>query len=171
MSLFDDYLNAIEQLLRQLTLQHPRCTDLLTLQGRLKDNIEDANRHGDTPELKAIRSKILSELNKLALETLNISFNDIVSNSRGILLNRAVMRNGIATQSNNFAQPLPTKHVTPVGESNENPITDLSHPAWQGVGAIATIVFGVITLIVTIVVALIQFKIIDINSLLQNLTR
>ncbi|MBI5840940.1 MAG: hypothetical protein HZB19_12640 [Chloroflexi bacterium] len=165
MALFDDYLRVVEQLLRELTPEHPRYADLFTLQGRLNENIQNTNLHGDTPELRADRSRILGELNKIALEATGQSFNELATSTRRIHLNRITQQYSPAIQSRN---PAPSPH-TPLMSHNENDeegqITNLGSPAWQGVGAIATIIFGILGIAVAIIIALIEFDIIDIHSL------
>lgn len=69
------YAAGMDGLLNQLGLNHPRYADALVYEQRLKENLGE-RKFGDPPELKAARAKIIDELNKFALATLNRSFKE-----------------------------------------------------------------------------------------------
>lgn len=75
MSRFDIYKIGLQRLLRALGQDHPRYAEALTLQSRLTENIDDARLHGDSETARAERARIIDALNRLAMETIGMSFN------------------------------------------------------------------------------------------------
>lgn len=74
---FSDYKNGLSRLLTELGDKHDHFTDALTLQTRLLENIEQAQLFGDTETRRADRAQILDALNRLTVETLGVSFNEL----------------------------------------------------------------------------------------------
>jgi len=76
-----DPLTALEsgltRLLERIGSEHPRYTEALALQSRLLENISAARIYGDTETRRAERAQIVDALNRLALETVGISFNEL----------------------------------------------------------------------------------------------
>lgn len=82
----DEYAHyevGLQKLLEQLGNGHPRYRDALVYQQRLTENIKATRRHGDTETRRADRSAISYQLNALAGETLNQSFNDLCGQNEG----------------------------------------------------------------------------------------
>jgi hypothetical protein len=75
---FTPYEIALHALCERLGPDHPRSIDALTFQARLLENISQARRYGDTGALRADRAQIRDQLNRLALETVGVSFNDLL---------------------------------------------------------------------------------------------
>jgi len=78
---FTPYETGLTRLLERLDSDPPRLSEALTLQVRLLENIAKARRYGDSDTLSAQRSQILEQLNRLTMETLEVSF--IESNRSG----------------------------------------------------------------------------------------
>jgi hypothetical protein len=76
------YEVGLRLLLNGMGRDHDRFTEALTYEQRLTENIDDATRYGDTPTNDADRARIIAGLNKLALETLGESFNDLCKRAR-----------------------------------------------------------------------------------------
>ena len=75
---FTPYETGLTRLLERLDSDHPRYTEALTLQSRLLENIAQTRRYGDTDALKHARAQIVDSLNRLALETVGVSFNEVI---------------------------------------------------------------------------------------------
>ena len=73
--IFTPYEQGPTRLLARLGRDHPRYTEALTLEHRLRENIAQARRYGDTETRRADRAQIIGALNGLAQETLGTSFN------------------------------------------------------------------------------------------------
>ncbi len=71
---FTPYERGVAKLLACLGETHPRYMEAVTYQTRLSENITGARWHGDTPDLKAERSRIVAQLNRLTMEVWNIPF-------------------------------------------------------------------------------------------------
>jgi len=84
-SMLASYETGLSLLLKRLGQEHPRYTEALTLQSRLLENLAQAHRYGDTETRRAERAQIFDVLNRLALDTLGMSFNDLAQEpaSRG----------------------------------------------------------------------------------------
>ncbi|NJM08940.1 hypothetical protein HC891_26200 [Candidatus Gracilibacteria bacterium] len=76
--LFAVYLIGMRRLLDLLGIQHPRYVEALTYQVRLAENVDRAQRFGDTENMRAERAAVLDALNRLALAAVQRSFNAIV---------------------------------------------------------------------------------------------
>lgn len=74
---YSRYEQAVEELLVRIDKNHPLYSDLLTFQSRLKENIYQARRHGDTENLRATRSQILEQLDITSEKTIGCSFQEL----------------------------------------------------------------------------------------------
>ena len=74
---FTPYETGLARFLERLGQDHPRYTEALTLEAQLRENVGVARLDGDTETRRADRARILRVLNRLALETVQISFNDL----------------------------------------------------------------------------------------------
>lgn len=54
--------------------------DLLLYQQQLRENMADARRFGDTADKRSERARIVSQLNRLALDAIGVSFNELCGN-------------------------------------------------------------------------------------------
>ena len=75
--IFTQYEAGLEQLLGRLGKEHPRYAETLTLQSRLLENIAQARQYGDTDALKNTRAQIVDRLNRLTLQIVGVSFNEL----------------------------------------------------------------------------------------------
>ncbi|MEO7908029.1 MAG: hypothetical protein ABIV47_00130 [Roseiflexaceae bacterium] len=75
--MFTRYERALERLLEQLGQLHSMYPNALTFQQRLSENIGEARRYGDTQDCKATRARVIEQLNRLALDAIGFSFNDL----------------------------------------------------------------------------------------------
>ncbi len=82
---FSRYEAGLTKLLERLGQDHPDYNQVLTYQQRLIENLTQTRHHGDTDTRQAVRSEIIAQLNKLALSTINISFNDLCQELDGPL--------------------------------------------------------------------------------------
>jgi hypothetical protein len=73
------YEIGLRRLLDQLGRHHPRYAEVLVYQQRLLENIDKTRLHGDTPTRNSERSEIVLQLNRFALSTLDVSFNNLYS--------------------------------------------------------------------------------------------
>jgi hypothetical protein len=76
--IFTAYLEGMRRLLNLLSIQHPRYLEALNYQVRLAENVDRAQRYGDTENTRAERAAVFEALNRLALATIQRSFNAIV---------------------------------------------------------------------------------------------
>src|SRR3989304_479762 len=76
--IFNTYENGLDQLLKKTGNNHPRYSELLTLQARLLENIKLTRLYGDSEARRADRAQILSIINQIAIETAGVSFNQII---------------------------------------------------------------------------------------------
>ena len=76
---FTPYEAGMNRLLERLGSNHPRYAEATTLQSRLSDNITQARRYGETETRRADRAQIVDALNRLALETVKVSFSELCS--------------------------------------------------------------------------------------------
>lgn len=79
---FDVYEDGVRRLLDKLGKGHRRYTEALTLQSRLQENLDGAREYGDDENRRAGRAQVIGDLNRLALETVEVSFNEICANQR-----------------------------------------------------------------------------------------
>ncbi len=75
--IFTPYETGLTRLVERLGSDHPRYADALTLQSRLLENTGQARQYGDTEIHRAERARIVDALNRLALETVRVSFNEL----------------------------------------------------------------------------------------------
>jgi len=71
------YETGLGELLYQMGQDHPRYSETLGYEQRLREIIDRARRYGDTDTRKAERSEIIDQLNKLALSTIGTTFNKL----------------------------------------------------------------------------------------------
>jgi len=74
---FTRYEIGLTQLLERLGSDHPSYVELLTLQTRLLENIAQVRDYSDSENLRSERNRILAQLNRLALDVLGMSFNEL----------------------------------------------------------------------------------------------
>ena len=68
---------SFEAGLAKLLEKYPHNLTLLTFQARLLANMQEVRTHGDTLELRHERSRIIQELNRVAIQLLGCSFNQL----------------------------------------------------------------------------------------------
>ena len=74
--IYTKYENGLEILLKELA-DHKEYDHALALEHRLRENIEETRRFGETPDRKAARAEIIDQLNRVAGLALDVSFNDL----------------------------------------------------------------------------------------------
>lgn len=74
---FTCYETGMNALLARLGQVPSGYSEALIYQQRLRENIDNTRRHGDTPELQAERSRLVEQLNRLTRQTLQLSFNTL----------------------------------------------------------------------------------------------
>ena len=74
--IYTKYENGLGILLKKLA-NHKEYAHALTLEHRLRENIEGSRRFGETPDRKASRAEIIDQLNRVAGLVLDVSFNDL----------------------------------------------------------------------------------------------
>jgi len=84
MSAFTHYETGLSSLLKRLGQDHVRYTEALVLQSRLLENLAQTRRYGDTETRRAERAQIIEALNRLALEALETSFNDLIQETSSV---------------------------------------------------------------------------------------
>jgi WD40 repeat protein len=72
---FDNLEDGVRRLLERLGKEHRRYMETLTLQSRLEENLNDIRVYGDDENRRTDRARIMEQLNRLALETTETSFN------------------------------------------------------------------------------------------------
>jgi hypothetical protein len=72
---FIRYETGLHRLLERLGSDHAHYVEALTLQSRLLENIAQTRQYGDMETRRAERAQILDTLNRLALQTVGVSFN------------------------------------------------------------------------------------------------
>ena len=77
MDIFDTYKDGLRRLLQELGRGHKRYPEALTLQSRLSENIENTRRYDDDETLRANRARTVDSLNRLALQEVGVSFNEL----------------------------------------------------------------------------------------------
>ncbi len=82
MDVFSAYERGLAELLTRLGVGHPRYAETLTLQARLRENVSQARRYGDTESRRAERAQVVEQLNVLALAHCGISFNELCLGAR-----------------------------------------------------------------------------------------
>lgn len=73
---FARYEHGLQELEKHIG-QHE---DLLVYEQQLRENMANARRFGDTSEKRSERARIVSELNRLALNAIGVSFNELCGN-------------------------------------------------------------------------------------------
>jgi hypothetical protein len=71
-----DYERGLQALATQLegTRDHE---DFVTLEARLRENLREERLYGSSERVRSDRARIVDSLNRLALNTLGVSFNDL----------------------------------------------------------------------------------------------
>ncbi len=80
---FDAYEYGLRRLLERLGRKHSRYGTALAYQQRLLENINDSRVFGDNDDRQSQRAEIIGSLNRLALETIRISFNELCELMQG----------------------------------------------------------------------------------------
>jgi hypothetical protein len=80
------YEIGLARVLERLGKEDPHYADALVYQQRLRDNIAQARKYGDTDTLKYERAQIVDALNRMALKELRVSFNQLCDSERRIQL-------------------------------------------------------------------------------------
>ncbi|MFZ5922142.1 MAG: toll/interleukin-1 receptor domain-containing protein [Chloroflexota bacterium] len=75
--LFAGYLRGVETLLERLGSDHPRYDDVIRLKIQLRENIENENNVEEIPGSEPKRARIITQLNRISLEELHISFDGL----------------------------------------------------------------------------------------------
>lgn len=75
--IFASYRDALKRLLSKLERTHHHYAQILTLEQRLLENLDHAERFGDPDSYRVERSRIINTLNLLAQEAIGQSFNDL----------------------------------------------------------------------------------------------
>jgi len=73
------YEVGLTRLLARLEARHPRRSEALVYEQRLRENLAQARFYGDTETRRAERAEIVSRLNVLAQDALGISFNELLA--------------------------------------------------------------------------------------------
>jgi hypothetical protein len=68
---------GLQHLLERLGKDHPRYTDALALEAELRENIAQTRLRRGSENRRADRDRILGQLNRLALETVGMDFNEL----------------------------------------------------------------------------------------------
>jgi hypothetical protein len=136
-----NYEQPLKELLAQLGSTHPRYLEVLTYQHRLQENYVRAKKYGDTETLRAERSQIVEQLNRVALETLGLSFNEL---SQAAVTGEPA---GLPEEQDEVA-PEPPSLVPQytIDDLQARILIALRDPLWQAVAAI----IAALTLMVTI---------------------
>ena len=74
---FTLYEKGLREFQQRLGKQHERLLDFFNYEHQLCTNIQRARDDGETPILSADRSRIVRQLNALAVETVGVSFNEM----------------------------------------------------------------------------------------------
>lgn len=73
-----DYERGLAELKRRLEVEHSdRLVEFSTLEARLRDNLHQVHLYGDNPGRRSDRAQVAGELNRLAFDTVEVSFNDL----------------------------------------------------------------------------------------------
>lgn len=152
---FTQYETGLTRLLAQLGNQHPKYADALVFQHRLLENIRQTTTYGDTETHRADRAQIVDGLNRLTMNALGISFNELCREVADA--GRDVQRPPQQLPDPEIA-PEPEQEPTAEIRQHESPVLPEQHnlkqrllaslrdPVWQAVAAIVAI----FTLIVTV---------------------
>lgn len=89
---FSPYENGLRQLLSQLGEDHPHSREAHIYQKQLLANIHLTRFYGDTEARRAERAQIIDHLNRLALATLNRTFDRLCSQTSPLILARGLQR-------------------------------------------------------------------------------
>ena len=74
---FTRYETGLTRLLERLGSDHAHYVEVLTLQTRLLENIAQVRNYSDSENLRSERNRMLMQLNRLALESLTVTFNEL----------------------------------------------------------------------------------------------
>ncbi len=79
---FTKYEKGLDRLLSLIDYTSTSYSSILIYQQRLTENIENARLHGDTENLRAERSVIITQLNLMSTSETGITFNDLCNPSK-----------------------------------------------------------------------------------------
>ena len=82
---FNNYQAGLQILLERLGSEHPRYDDALIYEQRLRENIVQARRFGETEARRNDRAMIIVRLNELTTSVLGVTFNDLSMQGIGAL--------------------------------------------------------------------------------------
>ncbi len=75
--IFASYRDGLERLRLTINIQHPHYARILTLEQRLLENLDHTQQFGDNDSHRVERSRIIDALNRLTLEAIGKSFNEL----------------------------------------------------------------------------------------------
>jgi hypothetical protein len=78
---YSPYEVGVDQLLKQIGRDCSHYHDALVYEQRLKENIDQSRRFGDSETRRSERSEIVCRLNELAVSVLDVSFNTLCSSA------------------------------------------------------------------------------------------
>lgn len=147
---FTQYESGLKGLLERLGRDHPCYAEALTLQARLLENTDQARQYGDTEARRAERSQIVNALNRLALKTIQVSFNELCE------LGRDESMLTVPVEPPDLPQPSERKQLlwceivtlegTLVGGWLLKVREALADPMWQGIGGIVALLALVVAI-------------------------
>jgi uncharacterized protein YjbI with pentapeptide repeats len=73
-TIFDHYRLGIQKLITILGYRHPQIYEILVLQHRLIENLDNTSAYGETPMFRSERAKILKRCDQISLALTEISF-------------------------------------------------------------------------------------------------
>jgi hypothetical protein len=79
--IFAQYEIGLDTLIARIEKQDPCYTEMLVYEHRLRENIVWVRQFGDDDTRRSIRNEIIAQLNRLALDVLGVSFNEL---TRGV---------------------------------------------------------------------------------------
>lgn len=109
---YSHYELAMDKLLNEMGHSHPKFSNILTYEQRLKENIRKSRCHGDNETRRTERSEIISHLN------------DDTGNILGKTFNKLADEEAIA-----LSKPYPPRHKTYIDDSQEIDL-DVAHPSY-----------------------------------------
>jgi len=75
--IYSSYEAGLDRLLSQMRRDHPGYSEALTYQQRLIENIARSRQYGDTEIYQSNRAEIIAQLNRIALQELGMSFDEV----------------------------------------------------------------------------------------------
>lgn len=77
MSIFTSVEIGLKNFRQKLDQNHPQFINFLNFEAQLLENIRAVTEYGDEPTRSSRRSQLIKSLNSLALDTINVPFNDL----------------------------------------------------------------------------------------------